>query len=330
MCLQCNMGSLVSRSGWVWPPAVLDDPDCYSRLQGLHLEHCDPRLEGSMQPIAPIPSLHMTENSSGTVSSSQGEFSTFVQRLPHLAYLRLEGCWIPSEGLTDTSTPQERFEHPNLRHLWLKGGRWSVFRFLEFASLQMLDSLEIQARFITYISENQCRQLRSVFLGFLEGRNDAARSLTLFSSGSTLNITVNCPDRRTEYGANAPFLTFTAAGFNEPTPKAWEGVVRALPRLAGVEELVLHNVELHSSDVEHLLQMVSQTKHIVATGLGAEIIIRTLRPRGVRPGEWHLYVCEQDISSPQILKLCGKVAWTDCRKRHRTSVLEWLRRCSNP
>ena len=204
--------------------------------------------------------VHMAGNNGYTVWDIHGEFLTFIKSLPQLAYLGLEGSCIPGKVLTDTpSTSQMRFEHPNLCHLWLRGAKQKVFRCLEFIPLQTLDNPESHAKRMKDISEIPCQNPQRIFRDFLEGRNGAARSLTFFSSGSVLEITIKNSDCRTEHGVNTPPLKFTVTGFNETALKAWKTLVRTLSPLADVEAVVLHNVQSHSSDVEHLLQLVPRS-----------------------------------------------------------------------
>jgi hypothetical protein len=276
--------------GWIRALKVTNGSSILDRLQGLWLNGCGRELKGLVRPIAPnspLRHLHMVgvDLAGSTIWDGHKEFLTFLRDLPQLNYLGLGGNCIPPGPLTSAApASQTRFEHPNLRHLWLKGRMQGVFRLLEFTPLQTLDSLEIHAR-IGNISEIASQNHQRIFQHFFEGRDKAARSLTLSSSSSVPEITINHPDHETECSANTPLFKFAVTKSNGTPPVAWKTLVGTLP-LAGIEVLVLHNVRLRSSDVEHLLQFVPQTERIVVTGSGTESVSRALQIQEVIvPGE---------------------------------------------
>ena len=275
-----------SRNHQTWPPEILEDPNCYGRLQGLKLKlkRCW-ELKSLAQLIVPSYSLrhvHIAEHGGKQVWDDWREFSTFVQGLPHLTYLGLEGNCIPLG--TSSGTTQEWPKHPKLRRVWLKGETSRVFRFLEFAPLRKLESLDFQAECARDVSEVTEQDLQRVFQDFWKGRDVAPRSLALSPSGSNLEIIINqcrAPGGRTECGTNAPLLKLTVTGFNGISRGAWKRLINALPSLPGVEELILRDVRIYNSEAERLLRLAPQTKRIVATGLYAKFLVWALKPGGV-------------------------------------------------
>lgn len=201
------------------------------------------------------------------------EFLPFIQGLPNLVYLGLGGSWVPT-----VSTPQPRFEHRNLRHLWLKGLVRKVFQFLEFVPLQTLETLEIHAIGCPRFSQNIPPD---VFRDFLEGRDEALQSLSLSSNPPNYVLEIGNPDHQTESGSVTPIFKLTVTGFDEAPPEVWGELVRALPPLESVEEVVLYHVQLYSSDAEHLLQLVPHMDRVIATGSDTRFIIRASQPMEV-------------------------------------------------
>lgn len=206
--------------------------------------------------------VHVAGGEEYNVWGDRREFLTFIQSLPRMSYLGLEGGCIPLVNPNDTTSPSRaRFGHPNLRRLYLKDWAWRVFRFLEFVPLQTLDSLEFQANCTGGVSDIECRNPQRVFQEFWKGRGEAPRSLAVFTSGSVLEIALGqC--QTPGHDANVPLLKFAAAGFKETAQKAWERLSRVLP-LGEVKEVV-HNFPPNSSSVNDTLRLVPRASHVIA------------------------------------------------------------------
>ena len=234
----------------LWPLRILADPACYSRIQGLKLEWYTHELRGHIRAFTLGYSLQHVHLAGGTVYKvwdDRTDFLTFIEGLPRMSYLGLEGGCIPEMVSNHTvPTPHTRFNHPALRWLYLSGWAWRVFRFLEFVSLQTLERLELHAKCLQDISDIECQNPQSVFQDFWKGRKDAPRSLAFAPSVGILEITFcQCQTTSHEhsYSPNALLLKITATGFQETAQVAWKTLAKVM-LLKDAEEVVLHNVPM--------------------------------------------------------------------------------------
>ena len=228
-----------------WPLMILADRAFCGRLQGLKLEWCGWVLKNRMRSITPSSSLrhvHLTGGSEYKVWNDRADFLDFVQGVPSMSYLGLEGGCIPE--MAPNRTVPTKFSHPSLRWLDLRGWAWRVFQFLEATPLRTLERLELRIKCLQDISEIGCRDPQRVFRDFWEGRREAPRSLTVIPSEGTLEITLRqckTPGRGPGYSANALLLKLTATGFRETAQMAWKNLVKVMP-LEDVEGVTLHDV----------------------------------------------------------------------------------------
>lgn len=274
-------GSLPLRVEWykkapkrpqTWRPEILHDPSCYGRLQVLKLR---PRtysreLKRRAQQVAQHSSLshiHLEGGATANVWGEYAEFLTFVQSLPHMSDLGLEGGCIPLMDSNHVATPRTRFVHPNLRKLYLKGWAWRVLEFLESVPLQALERLELEVKCIGDVSKVRHLDPQEDFRDFWGGRRELPRSIEVFISKSTLQITLGrCQTpghgQGHESDANAPLLKLVTFGSMESARDAWEVLGKVLP-LEEVEEVIIHYNESCSSDAEPILQSVPQASRVV-------------------------------------------------------------------
>ena len=211
------------------------------------------------------------------VWSGYAKFLTFIQGLPQMTYLGLEGGCIPfiTPG---TAHSQTQFTHPNLRCLHLRGRAQRVFGLLELAPLQTLERLKVQAEctrdILDVTSLSPQRALRDLW----GGRREAPSSLVVLSSSVGLQkITLGqcqTPGREPEFGDDVPLLELTVTGFNGTTRTAWKQLIGVLP-LADVEEVILH-IPLHSSDAKNIVELVPQANRIIAAGPHAGVVAGAL------------------------------------------------------
>jgi len=231
-----------------WPLVILGDPACYDRLQGLRFEWCGSELKGRIRAITPSNSIlhvHLDGGNEYDVWGDPANFLTFIQGLPHMSYLGLEGGCIPKMTWGSTvPIPHTRFSHPNLRCLYLKG--WAcqrVSQFLDSIPLQTLERLELHVKCLQDVVEIRCLGLQRVFRDFWEGRRDTPRSPVVVQSEGILEITLRqCQTSGHEPGCNpkGPLLKLTAAGFEGTAQMAWATLAKVMPM--DVEEVVLHSV----------------------------------------------------------------------------------------
>ena len=306
--LRLELYGRVPKERQIWPPKNLKGLVKSGRLQGLTVQHCSRQLMGRVLHIVPSSSsslryVHIAEDYDHTVWNDHAEFSTFIQSLEQVTHLVLEGGCIPSIPWSGTlPTPQILSGHPNLRCLCLRGEGSKVLRFLESATLQMLERLEILGNYLTVTEEP-----RRVFRDFWEGRKGTPQSLAVVyqdihkfpgaESVHTLEITLcksRTPGHEPEYSVDAPLLKFTAAVSMESTRNAWETLVvnEVLP-LADVEEVAFKDVHMWPGRcADRLLQSLPQVKQITATGL-CKIVVGALRPKEVSPsGDEHSKACQ--------------------------------------
>lgn len=275
LCLRYNEEAPRLQASEVWSPKLLGGPERYKRLQGLVVKRYSCDLQRSLDHSTLSPSLryvHLEGTKGFALWDIHEGFLPFVQSLPHLVYLGLGGKWIPMGVLNNGGPTSPRFKHPNLRHLWLRG-TWSLIWFLENSPLRIPETLEVHAQCLPDIP--RVEPLITVFRDFLEGRDEAPRTLSLSSdpSSSVLEIKIDNFGDRTEYDPTTPTLKLTVSGFREAPLEAWGKLVLALPSLKSVEEVALHRVQLYRPDAEHLLQVVPHTNRVVATGSDAKVVI---------------------------------------------------------
>lgn len=268
-----------------WPPEVLGDPDCHGRLWGLTLRPCIRGLKSSLGAIVPSSSLqyvHLAGGRDHIMWSDYMEFLTFIQNLPNMTHLGLEGGCIPlATSAGPAPTLRTRFDHPNLRSLDLKGWAQRVFGFLELVPLPALERLEFQANCVMAISEITHGDPQRVFQDFWGGWKVAPRSLAVVGSGKDLEVVLGqgeTPGHEPGSGAGVPLLRLKATGFRETGREAWRALAEVLP-LWDIEEMYLHNVRMRRHDAMRLLEWAPQTRYIVVTGPHAKVVVGA--PRGM-------------------------------------------------
>ena len=194
-----------------WPLIILAGPAYYNRLQRVKLEWYSHVLKGRIRVITSSSSLrhvHLSGGSEYKVWDDRGDFPRFIQDLPRVSYLGLEGGCIPEMASSRTApTPHTKFTHPTLRWLYLRGWAWRVFQFLESTPVRTLERLELQFKCIHDVSDIECRDPQRVFRGFWEGRKEAPQALEVIPSEGTLGLEITSANPKPLATGPIPTLT---------------------------------------------------------------------------------------------------------------------------